>query len=90
MPTTIKTQHNMFIGPAGWNMDHDDGSTNYQDFSNIVYLGGYKYRDGTNRNMSFNLMVRAVPFFQVEGFETNYCKRLTRLISVSNYFTSYF
>ena len=24
MPKTIRTQHNMFIGPAGWNMDHDD------------------------------------------------------------------
>ena len=22
MPKMIRTQHNMFIGPAGWNMDH--------------------------------------------------------------------
>jgi hypothetical protein len=36
MPKMIRTQHNMFIGPAGWNMDHDDGSTNFHDFSNLV------------------------------------------------------
>ena len=50
----------MFIGPAGWNMDHDDGSTNYHDYSNLVFQGGYKYRDGTNRNMSNNLMISAM------------------------------
>lgn len=27
----------MFIGPAGWNMDHDDGSSEYHDYMNIVY-----------------------------------------------------
>ena len=71
MPALIRTQHNFFIGPAGWNMDHDDGSSNFQDFSNIVYQGGYKYRDGQNRNMSSNLMVMATPKFQVSGFPTD-------------------
>ena len=72
MPAMIRTQHNMFIGPAGWNMDHDDGSTNFHDYSNVVYQGSYKYRDGTNRNMSSNLMVEATPKFQVMGFDTDY------------------
>ena len=63
----------MFIGPAGWNMDHDDGSSEYHDYNNIVYQGGYKYRDGIERNMTGNLMVAgAVPIFQVFGFSTDY------------------
>lgn len=69
---TIKVQHNMFIGPAGWNMDHDDGSSQYEDFSNVVYLGNYKFRDGVMRNMTGNLMVQSGPAFQVTGFDTNY------------------
>jgi hypothetical protein len=71
-PRTIRVRHNMFIGPAGWNMDHDDGSSQYEDFSNVVYLGGFKYRDGVMRNMTGNLMVESGPVFQVTGFETNY------------------
>ena len=63
----------MFIGPAGWNMDHDDGSSEYHDYDNIVYQGGFKYRDGINRNMTGNLMVHgATPVFQVFGFSTDY------------------
>lgn len=50
----------------------DDGSTNFHDFSNLVYQGGYKYRDGTNRNMTSNLMIAATPKFQVSGFDTDY------------------
>jgi len=49
----------------------DDGSTNFHDFSNLVYQGGYKYRDGTNRNMSNNLMIAATPKFQISGFDTD-------------------
>ena len=49
----------------------DDGSTNFHDFSNVVYLGGYKYRDGTNRNMTSNLMIEATPKFQISGFDTD-------------------
>ncbi|CAK0871805.1 unnamed protein product [Prorocentrum cordatum] len=71
-PQTIRLRHNMFIGPAGWNVDHDDGSSQYEDFSNVVYLGGIKYRDGVMRNMTGNLLVDAVPAFQVIGFDTDY------------------
>jgi hypothetical protein len=72
MPNTHDVGGNMFIGPAGWNMDHDDGSSDYADHDNIVYLGGFKYRDGINRNMTGNVMLGgAKPAFQVTGFDTN-------------------
>jgi hypothetical protein len=38
----------------------------------VVYLGGFKYRDGVMRNMTGNLMVQSTPAFQVTGFDTNY------------------
>ena len=73
MPEWHKVSQNQFIGPAGWNMDHDDSSSRYHDFSNIVYQGGFKYRDGIDRNMTGNLMLgQAKPVFQVTGFETDY------------------
>merc|ERR1711865_208051 len=53
-------------------MDHDDGSSHYDDYSNVVYLGGFKYRDGVMRNMTGNLMVQSTPAFQVTGFDANY------------------
>ena len=72
MPTTHDVGGNMFIGPAGWNMDHDDGSSSYHDHDNIVYQGGFKYRDGIDRVMTGNLMLAgAIPAFQVAGFDTN-------------------
>jgi hypothetical protein len=71
-PQTMHVRHNMFIGPAGHNMDHDDGSSQYDDYSNVVYLGGFKYRDGVMRNMTKNLMINAAPAFQVIGFETDF------------------
>lgn len=51
---------------------HDDGSSEYHDDQNIVYLGGYKYRDGINRNMTGNLMIESGPVFQVFGFNRDY------------------
>ena len=117
-PKITHVQRNMFIGPAGWNMDvstladllarvvarrtlsvsltillalpcspshrlfdrvcrlhsrqHDDGSSQFFDSFNIVYEGGYKYRDGVNRNMTGNLMVKAAPAFQCTGFDKDY------------------
>lgn len=59
-------------GSIGWNMDHDDGSSEYHDYNNIIYQGGFKYRDGINRNMTGNLMLQSKPVFQVTGFETDY------------------
>jgi hypothetical protein len=71
-PRTIRLRHNMFIGPAGWNVDHDDGSSQFEDFSNVVFLGNFKYRDGVMRNMTRNLLVDAGPSFQVIGFDTDF------------------
>ena len=73
MPQTIRVYGNMFLGPAGWNMDHDDGSSHYHDYNNLVYLGGFKYRDGVLRNMTGNVMLGgAHPWFQVCGFPQDY------------------
>ena len=69
----------MFIGPAGYNMDHDDGSSEFHDDSNIVYTGGYKLRDGVNRNATRNLMIDASPQFQVAGFPTDFYQANTHV-----------
>ena len=45
----------------------------------MVYQGGYKYRDGTNRNMSSNLMISATPKFQVSGFDTDFYQDNTQV-----------
>lgn len=37
-----------------------------------MYQGGFKYRDGINRTMTNNLLVGAVPFFQVSHFDTDF------------------
>jgi hypothetical protein len=73
LPQTHHVRGNMFIGPAGWNMDHDDGSSSYHDYNNVVYQGGFKYRDGLHRNMTGNLMLGgAKPVFQVFGFDLDF------------------
>ena len=72
LPKPMHITRNMWIGPAGWNVDHDDGSSYYFDSFNTVYLGTFKYRDGDMRNMSNNLMIDAAPAFQVAGYETDY------------------
>eukprot|EP01064_Diplonema_japonicum_P023540 TRINITY_DN33976_c0_g1_i1.p1 TRINITY_DN33976_c0_g1~~TRINITY_DN33976_c0_g1_i1.p1 ORF type:complete len:779 (+),score=205.51 TRINITY_DN33976_c0_g1_i1:45-2339(+) len=76
-PKVNRLVHNMFLGPAGWNVDHDDGSSQYEDAFNTVFLGGFKYRDGDYRNMTGNIMVQAQPWFQVTGFPTDYFTKNT-------------
>eukprot|EP00051_Salpingoeca_urceolata_P011750 m.145967 g.145967 ORF g.145967 m.145967 type:complete len:865 (-) comp17236_c0_seq2:5217-7811(-) len=71
-PALRKFYHNFFIGPAGWNYDLDDGSSQFEVSHNVVVFGGFKYRDGVFRNMTTNLLVEAVPFFQVTGFEQDF------------------
>eukprot|EP01060_Flectonema_neradi_P029769 TRINITY_DN418_c0_g2_i1.p1 TRINITY_DN418_c0_g2~~TRINITY_DN418_c0_g2_i1.p1 ORF type:complete len:897 (+),score=193.77 TRINITY_DN418_c0_g2_i1:46-2691(+) len=71
-PEIMHIRNNMFVGPAGWNVDHDDGSSQYWDYQNTVYTGTFKYRDGDNRNMTGNLMIGANPAFQVAGFSEDY------------------
>ena len=56
-------------------MDHDDGSSHYHDYNNLVYLGGFKYRDGVLRNMTGNVMLgvgAAHVWFQVCGFAQDF------------------
>ena len=77
MPQTINVHNNLFLGPAGWNMDHDDGSSHYHDYDNPVYLGGFKYRDGVLRNMTGNVMLGGTKpaqgaWFQACGFPEDF------------------
>ena len=71
-PEITQIRNNMFLGPVMWNVDHDDGSSQYWDFQNTLYLAPFKYRDGDNRNMTGNLLIGASPAFQVTGFSEDY------------------
>eukprot|EP01116_Phalansterium_solitarium_P024441 TRINITY_DN8967_c0_g1_i1.p1 TRINITY_DN8967_c0_g1~~TRINITY_DN8967_c0_g1_i1.p1 ORF type:complete len:796 (-),score=236.81 TRINITY_DN8967_c0_g1_i1:141-2528(-) len=42
---------------ASWTLDHDDGSSMYNDTNNVLLYGGIKFRDGMNRTASYNLIV---------------------------------
>jgi len=52
-------------------MDHDNGSSEYEDYSNVVYKGGFKIAGGVHKNVTGNLLVEAVPWFQNAGFDTD-------------------
>ena len=53
-------------------IDHDDGSSQYNDTGNVLVYGGVKYRDGVNRSVSDNLVIYSLgAAFQVSGFSTD-------------------
>ena len=53
-------------------IDHDDGSSQYNDTGNVLVYGGIKYRDGVNKSASGNLVVYSLgAAFQVNGFLTD-------------------
>eukprot|EP00118_Oscarella_pearsei_P004070 m.16912 g.16912 ORF g.16912 m.16912 type:complete len:817 (+) comp27198_c0_seq1:101-2551(+) len=63
-----------FIGHSNglYCIDHDDGSSQYNDSGNVLVYGGVKYRDGVNRTVSGNLIVYSLgAAFQVNGFATD-------------------
>lgn len=41
----------------GWDIDLDDGSTNYQIYNNLLLNGGLKLREGYNRIVTNNIMI---------------------------------
>lgn len=53
--TTIR--NNRFQCDHGWDIDLDDGSTNYRIFNNICLTGGLKLREGFYRNVYNNIMI---------------------------------
>jgi hypothetical protein len=54
--TTI-IRNNRFRCDHGWDIDLDDGSTNYEIYNNLCLNGGLKLREGFYRKVENNIMV---------------------------------
>ncbi|WP_159023919.1 PDZ domain-containing protein [Formosa sp. L2A11] len=54
--TTI-IRHNRFRCDHGWDVDLDDGSSNYHIYNNVMLNNGLKLREGFNRVVENNIMV---------------------------------
>jgi len=54
--TTI-IRNNIFRCDHGWDIDLDDGSSNYYIYNNICLNGGLKLREGFNRKVENNILV---------------------------------
>ncbi len=55
-PTTLR--NNRWRCDHGWDIDLDDGSTNYRIENNLALNGGIKLREGFYRTVQNNIMVR--------------------------------
>ena len=53
----IILRYNRFRCDHGWDIDLDDGSSNYLIYSNLCLNGGIKLREGVNRVVENNIMV---------------------------------
>jgi len=54
-PTVIR--NNRFQSDHGWDIDLDDGATNYRIFDNLLLSGGLKLREGYRRIVYNNLII---------------------------------
>lgn len=50
-------RHNRFRCDHGWDIDLDDGSSNYHIYNNVCLNGGLKLREGFYRKVENNIMV---------------------------------
>lgn len=50
-------RHNRFRCDRGWDIDLDDGSSNYLIYGNLCLNGGLKLREGFNRQVENNIIV---------------------------------
>ena len=67
-------------------IDHDDGSSQYNDSGNVLVYGGIKYRDGVNRTATGNLVVYSVgAAFQINGFKTDVFSNNTVILNGNAY-----
>jgi len=62
MPTwdaihTTVIRNNRFRCDHGWDIDLDDGSSNYHIYNNICLNGGLKFREGFNRTAENNILI---------------------------------
>jgi len=54
---TIVMRNNRWRCDHGWDIDLDDGSSNYEIYNNLCLAGGIKLREGYYRNVYNNVMV---------------------------------
>ncbi|MDP4252224.1 MAG: right-handed parallel beta-helix repeat-containing protein, partial [Bacteroidota bacterium] len=54
---TIVLRNNRFYCTHGWDIDLDDGSTNYHIYDNVCLNGGLKLREGFDRVVENNVIV---------------------------------
>ena len=54
-PTTLR--YNRFRCDSGWDIDLDDGSSNYRVHDNLMLSGGLKFREGFDREAWNNVLV---------------------------------
>jgi len=53
----ITLRYNRFRCDSGWDIDLDDGSSNYRVHDNLLLSGGLKFREGFNREAWNNVLV---------------------------------
>jgi hypothetical protein len=54
---TTVIRNNRFRCDHGWDIDLDDGSSNYHIYNNLCLNGGIKLREGFNRTVENNIMI---------------------------------
>lgn len=57
--STIIIRNNRFRCDRGWDVDLDDGSTNYHIYNNLFLNGGLKLREGFYRTVENNIFVNS-------------------------------
>lgn len=53
----IVIRNNRFRCDHGWDIDLDDGSSNYQIYNNVCLSGGIKFREGFRRSAENNVLI---------------------------------
>ncbi len=54
---TVVIRNNRFRCDHGWDIDLDDGSSNYHIYNNVCLNGGLKFREGFQRTAENNILV---------------------------------
>jgi len=54
---TVTIRNNRFQSDYGWDIDLDDGSSNYDIYNNVMLAGGLKLREGYRRYAYNNIMI---------------------------------
>lgn len=77
-------RHNRWRCDHGWDIDLDDGSSQYEVYNNLLLNGGLKFREGYNRTATNNIIINNSfhphVWYKESGdvFTKIYCLALTR------------